>query len=275
MRFQVCSDLHLEFYPDSIDLDLFLVPTADYLIVPGDICPVEHPNFQRFFDYFSPKFQEIFFVAGNHEYYTDIKRPVPIDELTIRMRRLLDAYDNVHFLNGETFTLFPGEEKEVIILGTTLWSCIPDEYVAVIQLLMNDYLRIWENTCSLLRPYDINCRYKIQKEWLQSTLKSLPPKTPAIVITHHLPSYSLINEKYAGNPINCAFASHLDEIFHSHPQIKAWVYGHTHTPRRDNIGSALTICNPKGYPDENESYCLTNLFEVDVSTVTKKMNICS
>jgi hypothetical protein len=56
MRFQVCSDLHLELYSEEV---------ANYLLVAGHICPVEHPNFQRFFDYVSPKFKEIVFVAGN------------------------------------------------------------------------------------------------------------------------------------------------------------------------------------------------------------------
>jgi hypothetical protein len=35
-------------------------------------------------------------------------------------------------------------------------------------------------------------------------------------------------------------------------KIKCWVYGHTHTPSNIIINGIPFLCNPIGYPNENE-----------------------
>ena len=34
--------------------------------------------------------------------------------------------------------------------------------------------------------------------------------------------------------------------------VKYWFYGHTHTPCEKQINSTLCLCNPIGYPEEND-----------------------
>jgi hypothetical protein len=103
--------------------------------------------------------------------------------LTLRIRRLLDSYDNVHFLNNETFIFPPDQGGEIVILGTTLWSLIPDEYSSIIHGELNDYSRIWEGSLlegddiknsygedfALLHPQTVNQLHEIQREWLHYT----------------------------------------------------------------------------------------------------------
>jgi hypothetical protein len=75
---------------------------------------------------------------------------------------------------------------------------------------------------------------------------------PMVVLTHHLPSFSLINEdfrkpQYAD--INRAFASEVDE-FIADPVV-FWAHGHSHRYNDTRINGVRVVCNPMGYPGEN------------------------
>ena len=80
-----------------------------------------------------------------------------------------------------------------------------------------------------------------------------------IVMSHHMPSFDLIDPKYLSDKfsdMNHAFATNIAVA--QDPRIVAWVYGHTHTPlQRDKF-----YCNPIGYPGENTKWDLTKEFEI-------------
>src|SRR5690606_29604563 len=68
---QYCSDLHLEFPDNHFYMeDHPIQPKADILIMAGDILPLSRlSKFDRFLDDISEKFQQVFWIPGNHEYY--------------------------------------------------------------------------------------------------------------------------------------------------------------------------------------------------------------
>ena len=47
--------------------------------------------------------------------------------------------------------------------------------------------------------------------------------------------------------MNGAYSSDLSEFILDHPQIQAWVHGHTHYNFDYMIGSTRILCNPRGY----------------------------
>ena len=71
-----------------------------------------------------------------------------------------------------------------------------------------------------------------------------------------MPLYSLINIKYKSPrmiPYNQWFYCDLDYLMEIHnDKIKYWFYGHTHTPEDTIINGIHFLCNPIGYPNENE-----------------------
>jgi hypothetical protein len=67
------------------------------------------------------------------------------------------------------------------------------------------------------------------------------------VLTHHAPSYQSIHPKYRTETTNGSYASDLDDLILSHPQIKYFSHGHTHSSFRYHIGECEIICNPRGY----------------------------
>jgi len=82
---------------------------------------------------------------------------------------------------------------------------------------------------------------------------AIEDKISCVVITHHMPSYKLIDEKYYDDNYNMWFASHLDNIIIQHKQkIKGWIYGHTHSANRCVLHDVKMYCNPLGYKGENK-----------------------
>src|SRR5581483_308437 len=68
MNIQYCSDLHLELrdpFPS-------IVPSAPILFLAGDICSLYGKHILKYYIFLrwiSKKFERVFIVLGNHEYY--------------------------------------------------------------------------------------------------------------------------------------------------------------------------------------------------------------
>ena len=88
--------------------------------------------------------------------------------------------------------------------------------------------------------------------FLEDTLKN---NENCVLITHHIPSNSLIDIKYKTQkmlPYNQWFYCNMDELIETNRnKIKCWIYGHTHTPSNVIINGIPFLCNPIGYPNEN------------------------
>lgn len=80
-------------------------------------------------------------------------------------------------------------------------------------------------------------------------------KCKSIVVTHHMPSHSLIAEKYkAYSTINSGFAANCDDLMVEDWAPDLWIFGHTHDQIRQRVGKTLCVSNPLGYPNENSGY---------------------
>ena len=66
MRIQYASDLHIELWPKST-YDETLQVTAPILVLCGDICIPSHPNYYKFLEYISERWETILYVPGLSE----------------------------------------------------------------------------------------------------------------------------------------------------------------------------------------------------------------
>ena len=148
MKFQVVSDLHLEFGPLSIENN-----GADTLILSGDIClardlntrdpyelrvPDKSAMYHTFFQECSARFKNVIYVSGNHEHYHG-----DIALSHNRLKEKLSYLKNLHILEKEVITI-----DDVVFIAGTLWTDMNKEdpiTLSHIKGVMNDY-RIIEDS---------------------------------------------------------------------------------------------------------------------------------
>lgn len=234
MKIKYFSDLHLEFFKkmNPIWVKSLIKRDADILVLAGDI---GYPSTQLYKDFLieiNPMFKRTYLITGNHEYYSDKS----IEENNQIIKNII-KYNN---LSNIKILLNDSEDFEGYrFIGSTLWSKIVNP-----KYLINDFKCIKNMTID-----KYNDLHKESVYFIESTIKE--SELPVIVITHHLPSYSLNDPKYVScSDYNQCFSSELDYLITS--PIIAWFYGHTHTGSLKEINGVKMCCNPIGYPDEQE-----------------------
>ncbi len=249
MKIRYMSDLHLEFIePNKINKFIQnIVPTTlakqahseltdsveEVCVLAGDIGNPYSENYEIFMNHISTCFKKIFVIAGNHEYYNNNKTIEETNEFLTEYFK----ETNISFLNN-SYEYYNG----YCFVGTTLWSRIKNPIYQI-------------NDTSVIRDLDYIKYNKLNEEcikFLEDTTKS---NDNIIVITHHLPSESLIDDKYKNSYMsnyNQWFYCPMDNFIElNKDKIKCWIYGHTHTPSNKLINNIPFVCNSYGYPNEN------------------------
>lgn len=249
---QLISDIHLEFYKDINILD-FVSPCAPYLAICGDLGYPHLDNFKEFITQASKLYTKVFYVSGNHEYYTCKNDSLPtIEEIDNQIETICNSLGNVYYLNDKEHLL----TNDIVILGTTLWTDIPEDKQMRIQQIVNDYRYIYttEDDCKCTITSEFTTAlHNDHVKWLTKKLEEHKDKK-VIILTHHLPSFEMISEMYKGSDMNYAFASDLDYLIEKYDGIKFWLCGHTHSNMEVKINNCICITNPLGYKNENKHY---------------------
>ena len=257
MRFQYFSDIHLEFYNENIPkIQRTFIQKLDkqtdkpgFLLVAGDIGMPSRPSYSTFLQSLSPLYEKIFITTGNHEYY---KMPYySLTEMDNYCRDICRTMpqDNVVFLQNNTYKL----NDSLSIFGGTFWTDIPPSKHHSVMHSVNDYKLIPNMTpslSSLLHEKSVSLlNYHIKEDTHMKW----------IVMSHHMPSFDLIDPKYratTNTDMNYAFASNVSVA--NDPRVLAWVYGHTHSQNQQG----KFYCNPIGYPGENKNSTLFKEFSI-------------
>jgi predicted phosphodiesterase len=259
MKFQFVSDIHLEIDPVS-RLTEFIKPCAPYLVLAGDICAYSMKDRLRpFLEFCAANWKRVFYVAGNHEYYNKSShelrfiskqdplrgQPTPMVDVEMWLRHECGRFANVCFLQKDVVYI---QEESTYVLGCTLWSGIaPDKY-ELAKSGMVDYRRVYASAGVLVTPAEVTSLWIDHANWLLAELGKVDVRDKVLVITHHLPSFTMIDPKYEGNPLNTCFASETLEKLPRQPA--AWVCGHSHIRTCRVIGRTLCVLNARGYPGE-------------------------
>ena len=234
---QYISDLHLEFgkkhEPDYTG--------ADVLCLPGDIGYPFSSSYESFLCEQVHYFKKIFIIAGNHEYYQmKSQRGKSMEEIQQKIVDIIDtpALKGVVSFLDNSYEDFMG----VRFAGTTLWSRLAADSDTT---GFNDFNQIGEMTVPLYN--ELHC---CAREFLSGPDIAESP-LPVCVLSHHLPLMELIDSKYVRYAEqNQFFASDCSHLIS--PPIRAWIYGHTHTPNCTVRDGVEFVCNPVGYPGERD-----------------------
>lgn len=251
MKLQYISDIHFEFFQDKL-FNIFyqkIYPVAEYLILAGDISTISsntnNQYYIKFLKYCSENWKHIFIITGNHEYYNST-----IEHVNNTINDICKDFYNIHFLNNSSIII-----DNYKFIGSTLWSNIPNQYKYFAKQKLNDFIKIYDfnvDTYNNLNSSSVNF---IKKEIENTNNLNI------IIITHHVPSFDLIDQKYIDSDINYCFCNNLNELFNNN-NIKCWIYGHTHTPLEKEINHIKFCCNPIGYIGENKFFKLNKYIEI-------------
>ena len=237
MHIQYLSDIHLEFLNDRQTEILCdkIFSIAPIMILSGDIGNPYKSSYEIFLTNMSNKFEQIFIICGNHEYYYNY-----IEETKIHIKNICNKFSNIIFLDNNAY-----EYKDYLFVGSTLWSQINNKKIEI-------------NDTSVIKNFSVDnymTLHNICINYITNVLEICTNKK-IIMITHHLPSLTLIDNKYKTpeyNDISQWYASDLDFLLQKYnDRIVAWFYGHTHTYNQKNINGIETYCNPVGYLNENK-----------------------
>jgi hypothetical protein len=239
------SDLHLDFGDINPE---FYDPTADVLVLAGDIIEAKRARLKRkFFKDCSNAYEHVLYVPGNHEYYDD---EFPGAEDVIK--EAIAEFPNIHLMQRNTFVY-----GDIVFIGATLWTDIGrGDPVGIVHapLLMADYKVIKKTGGgSNIKPIDTMHDHKVSRTYIEKQLKKYHDKT-CIVVSHHGSSYLSIHQQYANDRYgNMNFVSDLSDLMLDHPNLKHWIHGHVHNLFSYKIGQCQVHVNPRGYPGERPS----------------------
>ena len=233
MKIAVCSDLHLEFGPISLENK----DNADVLILSGDICVVkdlrekddfnirgEHDKSNQYHTFFQEccaRFPNVIYIMGNHEHYHG---DFATSYKTLKER--LGYLSNLHIMEKEFFVL-----GSVCFAAGTLWTDMNKEDPITIQRIkgyMNDY-RIIEDTSEIVNfSYYENKDKPVgvtDEEWLAIPYQDRVVKKFGTRPAKFSPEKSVVEHK--------AMMQFIKDSIDSRPEMPWVVVGH-HAPSKQS-----------------------------------------
>lgn len=250
MRCHYLSDLHLEAQPFGMAL-----PRGDVLIIAGDLCharcldPARNDRYSveqrertlRVIDEALSKFAHVLLIAGNHEHYDGV-----FEETPGLLRRHLPG---VIVLDDEAV-----EIDGLRFFGSTLWTSLTQQSEAEVTAIrkgMGEYFFVKtrsgpDELPAKLRPVDTHKAHETAWARLCEVVTAKPLR-PTVVITHHAPSRMGLNPRFAGSPLDPAYASSLDETIAAFENVPTWVHGHSHIAKTYRIGNTVVRSNALGF----------------------------
>lgn len=240
------SDLHLEFGAmDDLPCE------GDVLVLAGDITVARHLDpalcdaystrvreaTHRLLDMARERFDTTIVIGGNHEPYG-----ADIDESEDLCRKHIGGR-SVRWLENEVV-----EIGNVAFICCALWTDMDRRNpVSMLNIgsALNDFHLI-EADGGRFSPDQAADRHDASLEFIRNEVEKSAGQN-VVVVTHHAPTRRGLNHDHSGNGLDGAFASDLDDFIHTHPQIRYWVFGHTHVARSFRVGETWLKANCRGY----------------------------
>jgi predicted phosphohydrolase len=244
---QIYSDIHIEIWNKLPEIPI----KSKYLFLAGDICPLNHPLFYKFFDFCSSSWEKVFYIPGNHEFYSEKKNYNELDfEYNLKLK---ERYKNVYYLN-DTFVEL---NDDINVYGSIFWTSptYSSTYTAKMDIKDYNYIKYFNTQLNHVVKLDINFikelsdkSFVLLKNHLENTKKI------TIVMTHFPPlSENTRNPIYINQKENLKnYFSWNDETINALnlEHVPLWITGHTHWSYAIHKKNCFFISNQIGYKHE-------------------------
>lgn len=236
------SDIHLEFLEEN----WFTVTKPDNpqnlvtcCILAGDIGHPGTSKYRSFLADAKTKFDHVIVIAGNHEYYNHK------DMKSTEAMMTQDCLDTGCIFLNRSSVVIEGYK----FIGATLWADIPSRLFS----RMNGYIGDFNNIIcdgESFTPIKFNRLHKRDFDFFKNEINTID--YPIIAISHHAPTYEIVQSKYRDRITTCAYASNMEHLIRD--PVKLWINGHLHNTDVIEINGTTCVTNCKGYetnPPEN------------------------
>lgn len=258
MKIRFYSDLHLEFGkfrpPDPRDSDTILVLAGDIGVKLGAMAFIERE---------APKYRDVIYVAGNHEFYNG-----NYPEVLERLRNVCHI-PNFHFLENRAVVI-----DNVKFLGATLWTDMKNDDWFVkntIKRRMNDFQCIRNDSTKTYNKkrqcyFTPEYAYVLHKQTLDFFEKELSnDQMKTVIVTHHSPTLDgTDHERYGLSDMTYAYYTPLEYIMERYDHLTHWVFGHTHKTLDNEYFGTRVLSNPRGYLGHEVNPNFRPNWEIDV-----------
>ena len=244
---QVYSDIHIELWNKIPELPV----KAKYLFLAGNICTQSNKHFMPFMYFCSKKWEKVFYVPGNHEFYVKKKN---YNELCFDYKYILNKrYKNIHYLDNDFIPL----NDEINVYGSTFWTIPPfnSTYEAKMSITDYNWITYFNKTKGHAVDLDINYVKELANDSvnkLQKYLNETDKKT--IIMTHFPPLRSGTSDPkyYAEEKQSDLYFSWPDNTLDKFKttNVPLWISGHTHWSYDVIKNGRRFISNQLGYKYE-------------------------
>lgn len=158
----------------------------------------------------------------------------------------MEVRPNIHYYYNAIVRI---DNVEFVL--TSLWSRISVQDAFACENGINDFRRIMADG-RLLDYVRFNEEHAKCREFVaESCKRPISFDMKRVVVSHHLPSFKLMDPCFKGSPLNGAFVSDLDNIIAS-GDTDYWIYGHSHKNIRVEIAGCSCVSNQLGYVSHGE-----------------------
>ncbi|KAM0430959.1 hypothetical protein ACHAPT_005593 [Fusarium lateritium] len=241
-KVQIMSDLHLELNRQYSTFDFPV--KAPLLVLGGDIGRlVDYDMFLPFLARQTARFEKVFLVLGNHEFYE-----MSYEDGVEKAKEL----EKEEVLEGKLVILdrkrWDDPDSKLTIVGATLWSNIHPSAAEIITLRVSDYKLI--SGWSVAKHNDCHARDLAYLTTTVTELNELPTESQrnVLVVTHHAPCVrGASRPEHVKVPYKTAFSTDVLQAREFMQGVAMWMFGHTHFTTEFQRGGIKVVANQRGY----------------------------
>ena len=228
LRYQLASDLHIEYLDDPLASD-FIKKKANVLVLGGDIGSLyKLDQLEKFLNELHA-FEKILYIPGNHEFYTvkNIKQK-PYNQLLDDLYGLEQRITNLYVLNCKSMII-----DDIEFIGCTLWSNIGTNFFPKYRVRIYGF-----NNIIYQQQYEKHLNFL--KKALTTYTHGISDQSNRVVVTHYPPVDLETRTKFA-----YLYANNLTNMILS-KNMKVWNFGHIHVNHMYFIDRVLMVTNQTG-----------------------------
>ena len=246
MKFDLVSDLHIDFWDKDHRTDWLKYQGADTLVVAGDVSDYVDMTCEYVDRYLCAVYDTVLIVDGNHEHQPQFP------ELA---KSTIEWCDSIADTGAHYLGFGPHETDTANFIGINGWWSFDFGEPNIAESVCKDALlskTSWgEDTYIAQKSQGVE-----DAVWLKDQMEQQQyVGKPVVVVTHSLPHPSCIswnlypaNNHFVGLYGNSNYAWTFDKDRNN--LLKYWLFGHNHDQKNIPYGDARLISNPRGRPGD-------------------------